>query len=98
LRSANGQVHADNAGAQVLQFGSFSEERHGQQLSQQRCQGAPAGCRGASTSSQCEVQRSALRTVAPLPRRAHPHDQLRTASFVRCSSWRDGAERGVASD
>jgi hypothetical protein len=97
LRCSRGQVRANDADAQVLQFGPFDEERHRQQPSEQRCQGAPAGCRSVSTKRQREVQRSAKRTVAPLPSRVHPRDQLRRASFVEIISWRDGAERWVAS-
>jgi glutamate mutase epsilon subunit len=49
LRCSRGQLRANDAGAQVLQFGSFSEDQQALQLSEQRCQSAPAGCRSAST-------------------------------------------------
>jgi hypothetical protein len=97
-RCSRGPVCANDAGAQVLQFGSFREDGPGSQLSEQRSQSAPAGHRSACTKSQREAQQSALRTVAPLRWRVHARDQLQTASFAQCFSWRDGAERWVASD
>jgi hypothetical protein len=93
LRCSRGQVCANDAGAQAIQFGSFGEGSPVLQPSEQRYQGAPAGCRSVSTKSQRDIQRSARRTVAPLRWRVHARDQLRTASFVEGISWRDGAER-----
>jgi hypothetical protein len=94
---SRGQVRANDAGAQVFWFGSLAKISQGTAIpaTSSGCAGSP---RNGSMRRQREVQRPALRTVAPLRWRVHARGQLRTASFVQCRSWRDGAERAVAND